>query len=75
MSTSLGVSRHEVAQTDLPRKNQNEMTSAYMIVRELGERGSSSSGEESCVLACAIFFLDFFCRNSFDRDVGQFAAK
>ena len=31
-----------------------------MIVRELGERGSSSSSEESRVLACAIFFLDFF---------------
>ena len=54
--------------TDLPRKNLNEKTSAYMIVRELGERGSSSSSEESRVLACAIFFFDF-CRNSFDRDV------
>ena len=42
-------------------KNLNEKTSAYMIVRELGERGSSSSSEESRVLACAIyFFLDFF---------------
>ena len=71
MSTSLGVFRHEVARTDLPRKNLNEKTSAYMIVRELGERGSSSSREESRVLACAIyFFFDFFCRNSFDRDVG-----
>ena len=60
MSTSLGVFRHEVAQTDLPRKNQNEKTSAYMIVRELGERGSSSSSEESRVLACAIFFGFFF---------------
>ena len=74
MSASLGVFRHEVARTDLPRKNLNEKTSAYMIVRELGERGSSSSSEESRVLACAIFFL-IFCRNSFDRDVGQFAAK
>ena len=43
-----------------------------MIVRELG---SSSSSEESRVLACAIFFWIFFGRNSFDRDVGQFAAK
>ena len=75
MSTSLGVFCREVARTDLPRKNLNERTSAYMIVRELGERGSSSSCEESSVLACAIFFLDFFCRDSFDRDVGQFAAK
>ena len=70
MSTSLGVFRHEVARTDLPRKNLNEKTSAYMIVRELGERGSSSSSEESRVLACAILFFGFFCRNSFDRDVG-----
>ena len=31
-----------------------------MIVRELGERGSSSSSEESRVLACAIFFFGFF---------------
>ena len=69
-STSLGVFRHEVARTDLPRKNLNEKTSAYMIVRELGERGSSSSSEESRVLACAIFFFLIFCRNSFDRDVG-----
>ena len=53
-------------------KNLNEKTSANMIVRELGERGCSS--EESRVLACAIFF-GFFCRNSFDHDVGQFAAK
>ena len=60
MSTSLGVFRHEVAKTALPRKNLNEKTSASMIVRELGERGSSSSSEESRVLACAIFFLDFF---------------
>ena len=79
MGTSLGVFRHEVARTDFPRKNLNEKTSAYMIVRELGERGSSSSksssNEESRVLACAIFFFGFFCRNSFDRDVGQFAAK
>ena len=74
MSTSLRVFRHEVARTDLPRKNLNEKTSAYMIVRELGERGSSSSNEESRVLVCAISFFDF-CRNSFDRDVGQFAAK
>ena len=74
VSTSLGVFRHEVARTDLPRKNLNEKTSAYMIVRELGERGSSSSSEENRVLARAIFFK-FFCRNSFDRDVGQFAAK
>ena len=37
MSTSFGVFRHEVARTDLPRKNLNEKTSAYMIVRELGE--------------------------------------
>ena len=56
----MGVFRHEVAQTDLPGKNLNEKTSTYMIVRELGERGSSSSSEESRVLACAIFvFLDF----------------
>ena len=61
MSTSLGVFRHEVARTDLPRKNLNEKTSAYLIVRELGERGSlTSSSEERRVLACAIFFLDFF---------------
>ena len=60
MSTSLGVVRHEVARTDLPRKNVNEKTSAYMIVRELGEQGSSKSNEESRVLACAIFFLNFF---------------
>ena len=33
VSTSLGVFRHEVAPTDLPRKNLNEKTSAYMIVR------------------------------------------
>ena len=71
MSTSLGVFRHEVARTDLPRKNLNEKTSAYMIVRDLGERGSSSSSEENRVLTCAIiFFFDFFCRNSFDRDEG-----
>ena len=57
MSTSLGVFRHEVARTDLPRKNLNEKTSAYMIVRELGERGSSSSSEENRVLACAIFLF------------------
>ena len=37
VSTSLGVFRHEVARTDLPRKNLNEKTSAYTIVRELGE--------------------------------------
>ena len=61
MSTSLGVFRHEVA-TDLPRKNLNEKTSAYMIVRELGERGSSSSSEESRVLACAIFFCIFLSK-------------
>ena len=60
MSTSLGVFRHEVAWTDLPRKNLNEKTSAYMIVRELGERGSSSLSEESPVLACAIFFFWIF---------------
>ena len=41
-------------------KNLNEKTSAYMIKREHGEQGSSSSSEESRVLACAIFFLDFF---------------
>ena len=46
------------AWTDLPRKNLNEKTTAYMIVCQLGERGSSS--EESRVLACAIFFLEFF---------------
>ena len=73
MNTSLGVFRQEVARTDLPRKNLNEKTSAYMTVRQLGEQGSSS--EESRVLACAIFFFDFFCRNSFDLDVGQFAGK
>ena len=56
MSTSLGVFRHEVARTDLPRKNLNEKTSAYMIVRVLGEQGSSSC-EESRVLAFAIFFF------------------
>ena len=60
MSTSLGVFRHKVARTDLPKENLNEKTSAYMIVRELGKRGSSSSSEESCVLACAIFFWIFF---------------
>ena len=60
MSTSLGVFRHEVARTDLPRKNLNEKTSAYMIVRELGERGSSSSSEENRVLARAIFVCFFF---------------
>ena len=50
-----------MARTDLPGKNLNEKASAYMIVRELGERGSSSSSEESCVLACAIiFFFGFF---------------
>ena len=70
MSTSLGVFRHEVARTDLPRKYLTEKTSAYVIVRELGERGSSSSSEQSRVLACAIFLFLIFCRNSFDRDVG-----
>ena len=60
MSTSLGVFRHEVAWTDLPRKNLNEKTSVYMIVRELGERGPSSSSEQSRVLACAIFFIFYF---------------
>ena len=58
MSTSLGVFRHEVARADLPRKNLNEKTSADTIVRQLGERGSSS--EESRVLACAIYFVGFF---------------
>ena len=60
--TSLGVFRHEVARTDLPRKNLSEKTSGYMIVRQLGERGSSSSSGGSRVLACAIylFFFDFF---------------
>ena len=62
VSTSLGVFRREVARTDLPRKNLNEKTSAYMIVRELGERVSSSSSEESRVLACAIFFFDFLSK-------------
>ena len=38
-------------------KNLNEKTSAYMMVRQLGERGSSS--EESRVLACANFFVGF----------------
>ena len=33
VSLSLGVLRHEVAQTDLPRKNLNERTSAYLIER------------------------------------------
>ena len=56
MSMSLGVFRHEVARTDLPGKK----TSAYMIVRELGERGSSSSSEEIRVLACVTFFGFFF---------------
>ena len=60
MSKSLGNFCHEVAWTALPRKKLNEKTSAYMIVRELGERGSSSSSEESRVLACAIFFFGFF---------------
>ena len=60
VSTSLGVFRHEGARTDLPRKNLNEKTSAYMIVRELGERGSSSSSEQSRVLACAILFFWIF---------------
>ena len=54
-----GSFHQEVARTDLPRINLNENTSTYMIVRELGERGSSTSSEESRVLACAIF-LDFF---------------
>ena len=59
---------------DLPGINLNEKTSASMIVRQLGERGSSS--EESRLVSCEIFyFFDFFCRYSFDRDVGQFAAK
>ena len=71
VSTSMGVFRHEVAQTDLTRKNLNEKASAYMIVRPLGKRGSSSEG--SPVLACAIFFW-IFCQNSFERDVGHFAA-
>ena len=63
MSTILGVFRHEVARTDLPGKNLNEKTSAYMIVRELGERGSSSSSsEESRLLACAIFSFDFLSK-------------
>ena len=39
-----------------------EKTSAYMIVRELGKRGSSSSSEESRVLAGAIFFFDFLSK-------------
>ena len=60
VSTSLGVFHHEVARTDLPRKNLNEKTSVYVIVRELGERGSSSSNEESRVLARAIFFFWIF---------------
>ena len=61
MSTSLGVFRHEVAQTALPRKNLNEKTSAYMIVRELGERGSSSSSEESRVyVGLRHFFFGYF---------------
>ena len=61
VSTSLGVFRHEVAQTALPRKNLNKKTSAYMIVRELGERGSSSSSEESRVYVCLRhFFFGFF---------------
>ena len=63
VSTSLGLFRHEVARTDLPRKNLNEKTSAYMIVRELGERGSSSSSEEFKKAVCwpaPFFFLIFF---------------
>ena len=39
MSTSLGVFRHEVARTDLPRRNLNEKTSAYMIVRGASCKG------------------------------------
>ena len=73
VSTSLGVFRHEVARTDLPRKNLNERHQLTWSFVSLAERGSSS--EESRMLACAIFFLDFFCRDSFDRDAGQFAAK
>ena len=62
MSTSSGVFRHEVARTDLPGKNLKEKASAYMIVCELGERGSSGSSEESRVLACAIFFGFFLSK-------------
>ena len=62
VSTSLGIFRHEVARTDLPRRNLNEKTSAYMIVCEFGEQGSSSSSEESRVLACTIFFWIFLSK-------------
>ena len=43
-------------------KKLNEKTSAYMIVGELSERGSSSSSEESRVLACSIFFWIFLSK-------------
>ena len=57
------------------RENLNEKTSAYMIPRQLGKRGSSD--EEGRVLAYASFFFFLICRRcySLDHDVGQFAVK
>ena len=41
--------------------------------KDISLHGSSS--KESRVLACANSFFEFFCRNSFDRGIGQFAVK
>ena len=57
VSTSLGVFCHEVAWTDLPRKNLYKKTSANIFIRQLHKRGSAS--EESRVLAYATFFISF----------------
>ena len=58
MSASLGVFRHEVARNDLPRKKPKRIDIGNMIVRQLGERGSSS--EESCVWPAPFFLWIFF---------------
>ena len=76
VSTSLGVFRHEVAQTALPRKKPKRKDIS------LDDRSWAwrtrlfkfKSGRKPCV-GLRHFFFGFFCRNSFDRDVGQFAAK
>ena len=75
MSTSLGVFRREVARTDLPRKNLNEKTSAYMTFVSLANEALQVQVKKAVCWPAPFFFFGFFCRNSFDRDVGQFAAK
>ena len=76
MNTSLGVFRHEVAQTDLPRKTWTKRHPlSWSFVRLTNEALQLLALLKKAVCWHAALFFCFYFRYSFDRNVGLFAAN